>query len=374
MNKILFLVSMSIIIYTYIGYLAGLYILNFLHQKPVKKKDFQPHVTIIISVYNEGGVIEEKIFNCLNLDYPGDKIEILIGSDGSTDETNNILKKHVSQKVRTFIYDERRGKPSILNKLVPLAKGEIIFFTDARQSLQKDALKEIVNNFSDPSVGSVSGQLILMKINSSHIGGGLATYWDYEKLLRKYESGLGSMIGATGAIYAIRKELFVKLPADILLDDVFIPLKIVEKGFRAIFEPKALAYDKVSGTHQLEFERKVRTIYGNWQIFSLFKNMFNPFRSKIAIQLFSHKFLRLLVPYFLILLFFSNIFLLDDGRYKFIFALQVSFYSFALLGKLFVNLRPPILKIPYTFCLLYLAAIKGFYSFAFQKQTITWKR
>lgn len=263
----------------------------------------------------------------------------------------------------------------MLNDLILQAKNEIIFFTDARQTIERNALKELVSNFADKNIGCVSGELMLNGVGDSSISEGLGLYWRYEKFLRKKESQIGSMIGATGAIYAIRRNLCIPLPANTLLDDVFIPMKIIEQGYRAIFEPSAKAYDKVSQTSKEESFRKVRTLAGNWQIFFRLKNMFNPFKSKIALQLFSHKFLRVLVPYFSIIVFITNIFLLNIIFYRILFILQAVFYLSAIAGFLLSEYRISLLfGIPYTFCMLNVTAVRGLYSFISNNQKVAWKR
>ena len=181
------------------------------------------------------------------------------------------------------------------------------------------------------------------------------------------------MLGATGALYAVRRKLYVPPKDDTLLDDVFIPLKIVAQGFRAIFDPHVKVYDRISQDITEESQRKIRTLAGNWQLFVRLKNMFNPFRSSIAVQLFSHKFLRVIIPYLMITLFITNIFLLDMPWYLAIFIIQVVFYACAVCGFLFPRLQIRILTIPYTFCVLNIAAVKGFFVFATKSQKVAWK-
>jgi cellulose synthase/poly-beta-1,6-N-acetylglucosamine synthase-like glycosyltransferase len=181
------------------------------------------------------------------------------------------------------------------------------------------------------------------------------------------------MLGATGAMYAIRKELFSELPQDLILDDVYIPLKAIEKGFRAIFEPKAKIYDTAVKNAREEFLRKTRTLAGNFQIFVYLKRLFNPFKSPIAWQLFSHKFLRLIVPFLLVIAFISNALILDNYFYKITFALQIFFYSLAFLGLIFKRVSRT-LNIPYMFCVMNCAAVVGLYRFLNHKQDVLWEK
>jgi cellulose synthase/poly-beta-1,6-N-acetylglucosamine synthase-like glycosyltransferase len=326
-------------------------------------------------VHNEERYIGSKIENILSLDYPIGKIEIIIGSDGSTDTTNEKLKQYEQKGVKVFISQQHEGKVGILNQIVPTAKGEILVFSDARQIFEKNALKELVANFAYPSIGCVSGELILRNFNNSTVSDGIGLYWDYEKFIRKKESEIYSMLGATGAIYAVRRKLFIAPSNNTILDDMFIPLKVVEQGYRAVFDSKAIAYDNIACSSKEEFKRKVRTLAGNFQLFLQFGNLLNPFKSKIAWQLFSHKFLRAFAWIFLILIFFTNLFLLEDYGYRVILIGQIIFYLIALicwdLEKKSIKIK--YLNFSYVFCLLNIAAFVGFYFFITGKQKVTWK-
>jgi poly-beta-1,6-N-acetyl-D-glucosamine synthase len=365
--------------YTYVGYPILLWIASRLFAKPVNKGAFEPVVSVILSAFNEEKHIEKKLLNLLNMDYPEDKLEILVGSDGAFDGTDAIISKFRSPRIRFFRFVQNMGKPHVLNGLVQEAHGAILVFTDARQEFSSNAIRELVENFHDPQVGCVSGELYFGEVQSKPIGQGMDAYWKYEKFLRKCESQMGSMLGATGAIYAVRRHLFSAVPTDILVDDMYIPLSIIEKGFRAIFDSKACAFDLVSSKGKEEFKRKVRTLTGNYQIFQLLGQLFTPFKSPIAWQLFSHKFLRLLVPFFLIGLFVSNLFLLPQRFYQIAFLLQVLFYSLAVLES-FSDQSAELVKrkgigyIPYTFCLLNYSAFMGLIQFLGKKQKGTWEK
>lgn len=377
---ILFWLLFLIILYCYFGYPLLIYIVAKLHPRKVHKKKFRPAVSIVLSVWNEEEVIEKKIHNLLSLDYPKEKMEILIGSDGSTDRTNAIIKSFFDPRVIFIESGKRQGKMLTINELVKKAKHEVIVFTDARQAFATDAIKELVDNFADPSIGSTSGELIFAP-KEGGTAKGLNLYWEYEKFLRSQESKVHSMLGATGAIYAIRRELFVPVPANVVLDDMYIPFKIIEKGYRAIFDEQAKAYDEVADSPQQEHQRKARTLYGNYQIFGRFPGMFNILKSPIAIQLFSHKFLRVMAPFLMIALWIVNALLLDRPFFKIIFILQIIFYCLAVLGALARQAKYGILKlilkicyIPYVFCLLNFSALIGFLRFVMAKQSITWQK
>ncbi len=337
-------------------------------------------VSVIIAVCNEEDVLERKLNNIFSLEFPS-QFEILIGSDGSTDQTERILKDYKDERLRPYVYSERRGKIAVIADLVTQAKGDIVVFTDARQQFAKNAIVELVKNFGDPKVGCVSGELVFHSSQGT-TGKGIQLYWDYEKWLRRMESQIHSMLGATGAIYAIRKELFVKPPPDVVLDDMYIPLKIVAGGYRAIFEENARAYDHVAEDGGEEYSRKTRTLYGNFQIFTLFSELFDLRKSPVALQLLFHKFLRVVVPFLMIAFFATNIFLIPHGWFFFSVMLgQILFYGLALLGwwsrknssflDKYIN---KLSAIPYVFCLLNYSAFIGFVRFVKRDQAVAWQK
>ena len=373
MLESVFWISLISVVYVYFGYPIILFILSTIFTKPVNKQNITPTVSIVISVHNEEGTIKDKILNCLELDYPKENIEIMIGSDSSADKTNEIIREYVGKGIKFYRFDTHRGKVSVLNDLVPKAQGEIIVFTDARQLLEKNAIKELVKNFSDVHIGAVSGELFINKVENSDVGVGTGLYWNYEKFLRKKESQIGSTVGATGAIYAIRKNLYYPPKPDTLLDDVFIPIKIVGHGYRVVFDPLAKAYDICSKTSSEEASRKLRTLVGNWQIFFRIKDAFNPIKSKIAWQLFSHKLLRIMIPYFLVIILAANLLLLKSEFYRLFLMLQIVFYLSALIGKFSEKGRRTVFNIPYTFCMLNYQAGKSLFIFLTNQQKVTWK-
>ncbi len=378
--KILFWVMISLVFYCYLGYPLLLILVSKYVKKTIKKGNKFPTVTIIISVCNEEKTIEHRLRNLFSLDYPREKLKIIIGSDGSTDRTNEIVRSFDDSRIFLIEKSQRRGKIATLNTIVPHADSEILVFADARQFFSIDALRELVSNFSNPKVGCVSGELVFSKQDGA-TGKGINLYWEYEKFIRSKESQIHSMLGATGAIYAIRRELYTPAPENTVLDDVFIPLKIIEKGYRAIFDEKARAYDEVADNPGEEYRRKVRTLSGNYQIFGMFAHMFNPFQSPIAIQMFSHKFLRVLIPFFMMATFIINLMLIHDPLFRIIITLQVVFYFMATLGLLLryqkQGVGKVILKvcyIPYVFCLLNFSAFVGFLRFITSKQEVTWEK
>ena len=369
-------------VYCYFGYPLLLWLMAQLRSHPVRKGSYEPRISVVLSVWNEEDVIMKKIQNLLSLDYPKEKMEILIGSDGSTDKTVQIIRRFNDPRIRLIDRPQRRGKMATINELVQAAANEVIIFCDARQTFAPQAVRELVANLADPHVGCVSGELVFQeKKEEGATAKGVSLYWSYEKFIRKQESRLHSMLGATGAIYAIRRELFVPIPTHIVLDDMFVPLQIIRNGYRATLDESAKAYDQAADSPREEHRRKTRTLFGNYQIFGLFPNLFNPLTSPVAIQLFSHKLLRVLIPFFLIPLFILNLFLSSEQLYQKLFYLQITFYVMAGIGALsryqkhgIFSLISKICYVPYVFCLLNLSALIGTLRFLGTKQEVTWEK
>ena len=292
----LFWASIAIIGYTFAGYPLTLALWGAVRPRSWRREPYEPAVSVVIAAHNEAGFMSQKIRNLIALDYPADRLEILIGSDGSTDGTAERILAISEARVRPFIFPQRRGKAEVLNTLIPKARGEIILLADARQTFDPSVLRVLTRSFADPEVGAVSGELVLGRSQpGSAVGNGSGLYWRYEKFIRSRESAVDSSIGATGAIYAIRKSLFQSIPDDTILDDVLIPLRITRGGHRVVFDREALAYDFASAAPGQEFTRKVRTLAGNFQLFARERWLCNPFRNRLWWQVISHKALRLIV-------------------------------------------------------------------------------
>lgn len=378
---IIYWISILMLFYTYIGYPLYVFVMAKYYRNGISKDaNFRPMVSVIMSAYNEESSIERKIKNLLDSDYPNDSLEILVGSDGSTDATDLMLTRMADKRVKVFIYKERRGKPSVLNDLVLQAKGEILVFCDVRQLFEKSAISQLVANFADGNVGCVSGELVFESPeHETEVTKGVGVYWDYEKFIRKCESAVHSMVGATGAIYAIRKELYLPVPSDIVLDDVYIPLNIARIGYRSILDPDAKAYDRPALAASEEYRRKVRTLAGNYQIFFIFKDLLVPFLRPVSLALVSHKLFRVIAPFFMISVFLSNLFLAMNGSYILSLMAQAVFYTLALFGWITCRQKDKkfVIKIAstaYIFCFLNFTALAGLYRFLFGKQNIAWER
>lgn len=334
--KFVFWLSFFVIIYTYIGYPLLLSAWRSLRKKRVQKGEILPSVSVIVAVFNEERVIERKLKNLLDLNYPASHLEIIVSSDGSTDQTEAKVsrwqERHPNGPALLLLTAPNHiGKAAALNRAVSHARGEILLFTDARQLLDRNAVLELVSNFADDRVGAVSGELILMDRPGGQEAAGIGLYWRYEKWLRKMESDIDSMLGATGAIYAVRKALYDPISSETILDDVLIPMQAVFKGYRTVFEPNALAYDFVAKRTENEFARKVRTLAGNYQLLWSIDALWSWKRNRVFFQFFSHKVARLVVPFMLMLLLFSNLFLMQ-GVYLVFLWLQLAWYGLALLG------------------------------------------
>jgi biofilm PGA synthesis N-glycosyltransferase PgaC len=369
--------ALALLAYVYVGYPLVAAARARVLRRPQLRQSVTPSVSVVVVAYNEADRIDDRIENLLALDYPAGLLEIIIGSDGSTDETVERARRYQVRGVQVYGFRQRRGKPAMLNDLVARARGEIVLFADARQLFDRCTLRAMVANFADATVGAVSGELVVQPAaGDAAAGHGAAFYWRYEKFIRSVESCVDSTVGATGAIYAIRRGLFEPIPADTLLDDVLIPLRIVRRGYRVLFEPGARAYDSASATARQEFARKARTIAGNFQLFAREGWLFNPAQNRLWFETISHKALRLMVPVLHLTVLLANVAASGVWPYQWLLAAQLAFYGAAMCGcvqkrgqRRFVGFT-----VPYTLCLLCWSTIVGFYRFATNRQPITWER
>jgi cellulose synthase/poly-beta-1,6-N-acetylglucosamine synthase-like glycosyltransferase len=333
--------SLAFLLYVHFGYPLLLDLWRRVAARPVKKGFWEPTVSILIAVHNEKDTIEAKLLNCLQLDYPDEKLQIVVALDAPTDGTDAIVAGFhgiSSEMVSVVKLAQHKGKAGALNHALMTARGEILVFADARQSFEHSALRELVANFHDPEVGCASGELILLDENDREASDGMGIYWRYEKWMRAQESEIHSMLGATGAIYAIRRELYKPMRPDTILDDMAVPLSIVLGGQRAVFDGAAHAFDRVSASPEIEYGRKVRTLMGNFQLLARMPALLSPFHNPVWLQFMSHKVARLLVPYALVILFVANMF--AHGAYVWLFAAQCAWYFLAGLGSLLSRWSP----------------------------------
>ncbi|AMV20285.1 glycosyltransferase family 2 protein [Planctomyces sp. SH-PL14] len=327
--------SLAGVVYLFAGYPALLLVLGRLRPFRAAKAPWSESVTVIAVGHNEAHRWPAKIDSILATRGSDQIAQILIGSDGSTDDTVARLSAHPDPRVRVVHFDQRRGKPATLNDVIPLAASEVVILTDARQRLDSEAIAKLTENFADPRVGVVSGELVFETSSTdSTAARGIGLYWVYEKLIRKAESRFRSVPGATGALYALRKSLFRPIPPNTLLDDVVIPMQAVEQGTRCLFEPGAIAWDRPSQEAGQEAVRKRRTIAGAAQLVLNQPRWLLPWKNPIWWEFCSHKIGRLLSPVLLVLVLVANAMLLDRWMYRGLFAAQLAFYGLAGVGYL----------------------------------------
>ncbi len=323
MATFIFWLSACVLVCTYLGYPALLALWSWLRPRPVRKGSRLPTISIVLAVHNGEQHLERKLANLLELDYPPDLMEIVLVSDGSTDRTLEIARGVTDPRVRVLELPARRGKPGALNAAVEQARSEIIVFNDVRQTLARDAVRQLAANLCDPAVGAVTGEVFLA---NEQLRPQLSLYYRYEHWMRRKESVIHSMIGSSGAFSAIRRSLFRPLPEGVILDDIYTPMQILLRGYRTVFERDAWAYDPHDD--RPEFRRKLRTLTGNYQILFLMPEILTP-RNPLLVQYICHKLTRLAGPFFLLLLLGSSLWL-HRGFYAAALAAQLGFYATAL--------------------------------------------
>jgi len=366
----LFWSAIALIVYVFAGYPLLLTLWGALRPRPWRREPSEPMISIVMAAHNEAASILSKVRNLLSLDYPSDRMEILIGSDGSTDGTVEALLGVSDPQVRVFVFRERRGKPAILNSLVPNARGEIVVLADVRQTFDPQVLRALTRSFVDPEVGAVTGELLLARNEGS------GAYWQYEKFVRSRECIVDSTIVVTGAIYAIRKQLFESIPPDTIVDDLLIPMRIARQGYRVVFERDACAYEVAVTTGQ-EFTRKVRTLAGAFQLFARERWLLDPLRNRLWWQTVSHKALRLLVAPLQVIAFGANVALATTSAfYQIVLLAHLLFYAGAIAGWILPQhwKKPLAVNFPYTFCLLSWATVRAFLRWITNRQHVTWEK
>jgi cellulose synthase/poly-beta-1,6-N-acetylglucosamine synthase-like glycosyltransferase len=366
--RIIFWLSMIGVLYTYAGYPAIIWMLARLRSRPWTASPITPSVSIVLAVHNGAALLTGKIEHLLGIDYPNIK-EIIIVSDGSTDGTAELLASQRNPRLTTLILNEHRGKAVAVNAGVAKATADLILFVDIRPEIAPGAIRQLVSNFADPRVGCVAGELILREAgHDAHAAAVGGAYWRYEKWIRTCESICGSPVGVYGGFYAIRRELAVPQPAGMILDDMFQPLSIIRQGYRSVLDPRAYVYDTWPTKIEEEFHRKVRTLAGNFQLFQLAPWTLSP-RNPVFFQLVSHKVMRLVVPYLLVLLLVSTLALSRASLiYAAFAALQVFCWTIAIAA---LRYRIPLLHRLATpasaLLVLKAAAVAGLYRFLFTR-------
>lgn len=372
-----FWMAVAVICYVYFGYPLALMSVMKYRQKPVVSGEITPSVSLLICAFNEEEVIRDKIENSFKLDYPPDKLKIVIASDGSTDRTNETVRQYESERLILMAYPERRGKVSVINSTVPKLESEIIIFSDANTMYQDDAVKKLVRNFQDPSVGAVSADVILHNEETT-FGRSESLYYIYERWIQKKESEFGSIIGADGGMYAIRRSLFSPPSNNIILDDFVISMNVALKGYRLIYEKEAIGHERSSNSSKTEFLRKSRVVAGAIQSIMQKEGVPTLKQKGLFFCYVSHKFLRWMIPIVLIILYLVTLrlyYLSGEFIYAVAFAVQSLFYLLAMLDMVIAKrYKIRLTSIPFYFCMVNVAALYGIYKGLFKKQPVKWRK
>jgi len=372
--KWVFWISAAVIVYAYLGYPAWLWLRSRWRTKPVLRNPITPAVSIVMVVRDEEASLPRKLRNLTTLDYPRDWLEIVIVSDGSTDGTEAILKDWTQRgEIRSILLPEHGGKACGLNRAIPEARGEVVLFTDVRQVIDPGAVRLLMENFADPKVGCASGELMLGSPEDGESARGMGLYWRVEKKVRELESESGSTIGATGALYAARRTLLTELPADLILDDVFLPMGVVRQGFRVVFDPRAKAWDQPDLGSGREFWRKVRTLSGNYQLVQAAPWLTSG-KNPVLWDFISHKLLRLFVPFALAGVLLSAAWI-RGPFYDMCLIVQIGFYALSLLAGMQsrLGILGRLADAALTFVVLNTAAVVAFRNFVLGRKTV-WGR
>ncbi len=378
--ELCFWIAFAIVFYTYIGYGAVVWfwakcISLFKKEEPLAP--FEPDITLVIPAYNEANILEDKIKNSLALDYPAEKLKIVFITDGSTDNCAEILKGYPD--ILHLHSGERGGKSMAENRAMQFVKTPYVIFTDCNTYLNPEAVKEIAKHYQNPRVGAVSGEKKIYSEDSTS-GAGEGLYWKYESFLKRCDSRIHSLMGAAGELVSFRSDLFQPLEKDTILDDFIQSLRIVEKGYKVVYEPGAFASEAPSASIEDEMKRKVRICAGGWQSMVRLKSLLNPFKNPVVSFLYiSHRVLRWsLTPLLLALMLPLNLALAlsSGGIYTVIFALQVLFYLSSYTGWLAEKREVKIkaLLVPLYFSMMNVAVFAGFSRFIRDAQPAAWEK
>lgn len=360
--------------YTYAGYPLALWLTKTIRprRRPVRR-DYEPLVSFIIAAYNEEAAIACKIENTLALDYPRDRLEVIVTSDGSTDRTNEIVDSFADGGVKLLAWPERTGKITAVGRAVEHADGEILVFSDATGIYNAAAIRKMVRHFSDPHIGGVGGEVCYVA-GESVVGEGTGAYWRYERWVKALQSEAFSNTTISGAIHAIRRELFVSAPPE-TGSDMIVPMSIVAKGYRVVYEPEAVASEKTTDSAADETAMRVRVPVRGFTSIARSGEAMNPFRHPgIVFHVLSHKALRWLAGLLMLLLLASSAVLaLGSAAFRGVLAAQLLFYFAAGVGYLLRDRAKTVFTIPYYFCLLNFAALVGLVQFIAGRRITRWE-
>jgi cellulose synthase/poly-beta-1,6-N-acetylglucosamine synthase-like glycosyltransferase len=368
-----------LIFYTYFGYFILVLILGNILRRKVNKFPIEPHVTMLVAAYNEEKGIAKKLDETMKLNYPKDKLRIIIVSDGSTDQTDEIVNSYAKDGVELMRVDGRVGKTEARNIIMSQITGEIIIFSDATTYYSPNAIHKLVRNFADSSVGMVTGHLIYQDDSGSQMGIGQKLYWKYETMIKKAQTSMGTLTGSIGCITAFRKELYTPLPPNII-EDFTEPLMIVIKGFRVVYEEEALCFEETTKKTHNEWKMRVRVIRGGMSGMIYAKKILNPIFYPVPFfQLISHKILRWLIPVFALLIFFINnlVVVLEPALIfpRVLLFAQLSFYGIALLSYIMEKrgLRSTIAALPLYLIVLNAASLVALVKTVTSNLEATWE-
>ena len=376
---IAFWVSAAVVAYAYVGYPLTIYLFAKLfgrRRQPVESADAElPRVSLLIAAYNEASVIRERVENALAMDYPREKLEIVVASDGSSDGTNEIVREYADRGVVLLDFTQRRGKSVVLNDAVGRLSGELMMLSDANTMMRPDAARKLVRWFSDSKIGAVCGWLDLYDTSTGKNADGI--YWRYENFLKRCEGQLDAVLGANGAIYAMRRDLFQPLPPDTLIDDLTIPLMAkLQTNCRIVYDKEAVAIEETAPDIKSEFKRRARIGAGGFQALARLWPLLNPKFGWTAFALFSHKVLRWASPFFLVAMLLANVPLAHEPLYLAILAAQGVFYATAWVGSRvhLPGIVGRLLRLPTLFTAVNAALLVGFVRWLRRPQTGVWVR
>jgi cellulose synthase/poly-beta-1,6-N-acetylglucosamine synthase-like glycosyltransferase len=385
--KLVFWISIAIVAYTYVVYPCIILVLASVHQiirdlkfafrrteRRNRIPEELPSVSLIFSAFNEEALIEEKISNCAALQYPAARLEVLMGCDGCTDGTALLAQQVGMSNARILNYPIRRGKPMVINDLVNKAKSDIVVFSDANTMLAPDALLRLVRHFQNPAVGCVSGELVLRSSANGNRTEGI--YWRYEMFLKFLESRLNMLVGANGGLFAIRRALFSPIPVHGIIDDFLVSMGVRQKGFRLVYDPEATATEETAITVGDEFRRRVRIGAGNFHALPYTWRLLIPTAGLVCLSYWSHKVLRWIVPFSLVLAFSSAMSLVGQPFYAFATIAAAVVCALALVGYYLERgrIRTRLFGIPYYFLSMNLALALGLWRCLSGKQMLAWNR
>ena len=375
---VLTVVSLAVVWYAYVGYPALIWLLARWCGRAASRPEVSdadlPRLSLVIAAYNEQKHIKERVRNALDLDYPADRFEVVVASDGSTDATEDIVAAFDDPRVRLIAYPERRGKAAVLNDTIGRLTGDVVMFSDANTTTNRDAARQLAAWFADPSIGVVCGRLVLTDPRAGRNVDSL--YWKYETFMKKCESKLGALLGSNGGIYAMRKSVYSPIPNDTVVDDFVIPLLARAKsGCRLVYDRDAVACEETPATITSEVHRRARIGAGGFQSIGILRGLLNPKHGWVFFSFVSHKVARWVSPFLLIAGLVGSAFLVNYPLFAALFVAQVAFYLLSLVAG-WLPAKPRFLRffrLPAMFTMMNAALFVGFLRWLFGVQKVAWR-